>query len=74
MAVLIGVSKSGPPRPENYHVGAAVSQANRNLGMALEVALVVSFVAIGTGDLSRFDRAWLHQVVGELASRLTNAR
>lgn len=47
-----------------FAVGAGVSQANRNLGMALGVALVVSFVGDGTADLSRFDRAWLVQIAG----------
>lgn len=49
-----------------FAVGAAVSQANRNLGMALGVALVVSFVGDGNADLGRFDHVWLIQMVGGL--------
>ena len=65
--------------PNRFAVGAGVSQANRNLGMALGVALVVSFVGNGTSDLSRFDRAWMLQIVGGIvvaavASRLPTSR
>ncbi|MGI9621284.1 MAG: MFS transporter [Acidimicrobiales bacterium] len=52
--------------PNRFAVGAGVSQANRNLGLALGVALVVSFVGDGTSDPDNFDQAWYLQVAGGL--------